>query len=201
MTMRDLQTWLEKAIDADGRPSSDYDLNPDRPDVPDHALRPAAVLVPISAERRTVILTKRSARLRHHAGQIAFPGGKKDPSDATLEAAALRESHEEIGLAPQDVTLLGSLPTHETVTAFTVTPFVGLVGAQYRPEREVGEVDEIFEVPLDFLAKPDNFRIEGRRWQGRKRYYYTAPYGPYYIWGATARILRAFADRLHDAEF
>ncbi|WP_368345134.1 CoA pyrophosphatase [Pelagovum sp. HNIBRBA483] len=197
--MTEIRPWLERAISAEGRPSSDYDLNPERPVVSVSQLKPAAVLVPISLERRSVILTKRSARLRHHAGQIAFPGGKKDLTDATLESAALRESFEEIGLHPKDVIVLGALPEHETVTAFSVTPFVGLVSQDYLPKREIGEVDEIFEVPLDFLAKPDSFRIEGRRWQGRKRYYYAAPYGPYYIWGATARILRAFADRLHDA--
>jgi len=85
---------------------------------------------------------------------------------------------------------------HETVTGFAITPIVGLVHAPFDPRPEPGEVDEVFRVPLAHVLDPAQYRIEGRRWQGRRRYYFTVPYGPYYIWGATARILRALADRV-----
>jgi len=179
--------------------SSDFDLNPDSTwGQSGDKLRPAAVLLPL-IERRGglhVILTKRASHLKHHPGQIAFPGGKVEPADASTISAALREAHEEIGLAPDNVDVLGHLPFHHTVTSFQVTPIVGRVKAAFVPTPEAGEVAEVFEVPLAYLAQPGNFIIEGRYWGGSKRYYYTIPYGPYYIWGATARILRGFAERL-----
>lgn len=143
-----------------------------------------------------VILTKRSSRLKHHPGQIAFPGGKVDDDDADVTAAALREAMEEIALPPEKVQVLGHLPTHETVTGFVVTPVLGWISDRFEPIPERGEVDEVFAVPLSHVSDPDRFSIQSRRWRGERRYYYTAPYGPYYIWGATARILRSLADRL-----
>jgi 8-oxo-dGTP pyrophosphatase MutT (NUDIX family) len=191
----DLRKKLEGALAQAGSTSSDFDLNADVKK-PDAVLTPAAVLIGIRAETETVILTKRSARLKHHPGQIAFPGGKQDPTDSTLIDAALREAREEIGLPPVIVDVLGELPPHQTVTGYQVTPVVGLIDGHYDPVPEQGEVSEIFEVPLAHLLEPKNYLIEGRRWQGRRRLYYTVPFGPYYIWGATARILRAFAERM-----
>lgn len=193
--MSDLRKKLERALAQAGGASSDFDLNADVKK-PDAVLTPAAVLIGIRAETETVILTKRSARLKHHPGQIAFPGGKQDPIDATLVDAALREAREEIGLPPTIVDVLGVLPPHQTVTGYQVTPIVGLIDGHYDPVPEWGEVSEIFEVPLAHLINPRNYLIEGRRWQGRRRLYYTVPFGPYYIWGATARILRVFAERM-----
>ena len=181
-----------------GRPSSDFDLNPDVVLPEGRKLREAGVLVPIlttGAEPR-VILTKRSSALKHHPGQIAFPGGKRDDSDPSIEAAALREAHEEIGLPHGAANVLGQMPGHETVTGFNITPIVARVEADFDPVPEAGEVAEVFDVPLAHLMEPDNYRIEGRRWRGQRRLYYAVPYGPYYIWGATARILRALADRV-----
>lgn len=189
---------LHRALSLPGGESSDFDLNPDTHLPEGRVLRPAGVLVGIdvTGPRADLILTKRSARLKHHPGQIAFPGGKQDPTDPTVADAALREAHEEIGLPPGHVRLIGSLPDHETVTGFRVSPVVGLIESPFEIRPEAGEVDEVFRVPLELVADPAKFRIEGRRWQGRRRYYYTVPWGPYYIWGATARVLRSLADRM-----
>ena len=183
------------ALSAEGSASSDFDLNKDvkAPDIP---LTPASVLVAVREETETLILTKRSARLKHHPGQIAFPGGKQDPGDPTPEAAALREAEEEIGLPRDRARILGTLPAHQTVTGYSVTPVLAILRGDLHFIPEEGEVSEVFETPLAHVMNADNFLIEGRPWQGRKRYYYTVPYGPYYIWGATARILRALAARM-----
>ncbi|MCZ4352063.1 CoA pyrophosphatase [Roseovarius aestuarii] len=187
---------LTAALGRSQGPTSDFDLNPDTVLAADRRLRPAGVLVPLvmrGGEAR-VILTMRSSRLKHHPGQIAFPGGKQDEGDADVTAAALREAHEEIGLSPANVEVLGLLSSHETVTGFNVTPVVGRVLAPFTPVPEAGEVAEVFEVPLEHLLTQSRYRIEGRRWRGTRRLYYTVPYGPYYIWGATARMLRVLAD-------
>jgi 8-oxo-dGTP pyrophosphatase MutT (NUDIX family) len=194
MSVPDLRKKLEDALAVTGDASSDFDLNPDMK-FPQGNLTPAAVLIGIRAETQTVILTKRAARLKHHPGQIAFPGGKQDPTDHTIVDAALREAHEEIGLPSHLVDVLGQLPPHQTVTGYQVTPVLGLITGDYDVIAEKGEVSEVFEVPLAHLLKPAMYRTEGRRWQGRKRLYYAVPYGPYYIWGATARILRGLAAR------
>jgi 8-oxo-dGTP pyrophosphatase MutT (NUDIX family) len=175
--------------------TSDFDLNHDlRPVAP--KLRDAAVLIPIieRSSGMNVILTRRTDRLKHHPGQIAFPGGKVDKSDDSILHAALREADEEIGLSPSSVNVLGTLPQHETVSSFQVTPFVGMVSNVFHPRPEVGEVDEIFEVPLNLFLSPQNFKIHPRIWEGVERRYFAVPYGPYYTWGATARILRVFCD-------
>jgi len=195
MPVSDLRQKLQDALTQPGGASSDFDLNADVK-IPELQLTPAAVLIGIRAELETVILTKRSARLKHHPGQIAFPGGKQDPTDATIIDAALREAREEIGLPSHIVDVVGTLPPHQTVTGYQVMPVLTLINGHYDPLPEAGEVSEVFEVPLAHLMEPANFLIEGRRWQGRKRLYYTVPFGPYYIWGATARILRALAERM-----
>lgn len=142
-----------------------------------------------------MVLTKRASHLKHHPGQIAFPGGKVDATDAGPMQAALREAQEEIGLDPGRVRVIGTLPVHETVTGFAMTPFVGLIDGDFTPLPEVGEVEEVFTVPLTHVLTPAFFAIEGRVWMGKRRRYYAVPYGPYYIWGATARILRGLAER------
>lgn len=194
--MRDPLRLVSKALERASTASSDYDLNPDTKLPPDRKLRPAGVLVPIlfEGEGAQLFLTKRSSALRHHPGQIAFPGGKQDDTDKDVIAAALREAHEEIGLDPGNVEVLGMMPAHETVTGFMVTPVVARVRAPFEARPEPGEVDEVFEVPLMHLLDRAQFSVQARRWRGSWRKYYTVPFGPYYIWGATARILRVMAD-------
>lgn len=189
---------IARALVAPGRRSSDFDLNPaSRPAVA-RQLRPASVLVPLVMRgvALNLILTRRAVRLKHHPGQIAFPGGKQDLTDADARATALREAQEEIGLHAADVEILGPFDRHETVTDFDITPFVGVVAQDFQPVVDRSEVEEVFEVPLAFVLDPVNYQIHGRRWQGGWRRYYVVPYGPYYIWGATARMLRTLADRL-----
>lgn len=189
---------LLAAIECPADCSSDFDLNPGIQLPVGRVLRPAAVLVPIwlRPDGAALILTKRASHLNHHPGQIAFPGGKVDRNDTSPAVTALREAWEEIALPPALVDVAGLLPAHETVTSFVVTPVLGIVRDEFRPIPELGEVEEVFTVPLSHVLDRSRYVIEKRRWLGQWRHYYAVPYGPYYIWGATARILRGLAERV-----
>ena len=162
----------------------------------------AAVLVPLilRGEGLSVLLTQRTAHLPTHAGQIAFPGGKVDAEDSSVSAAALREAHEEVGLLPRHVEVIGQLPVYITGTGFHVTPVVALVQPPFSLEPNPGEVDAVFEVPLAFLMNPANHRRHAFDWQGRQRQWFSMPYlqadeageVERFIWGATAGMLRNF---------
>jgi len=153
--------------------------------------RPAAVLVPIvlRSEELTLLLTRRTAHLKDHSGQISFPGGRAEAADAGPEGTALREAHEEIGLAPARVEVLGRLSEYHTRTDFRVTPVVALVSAPLELALDAHEVAEAFEVPLSFVLDPANHQRHTREFQGRMVPFYAIPYRDYYIWGATAGML------------
>jgi 8-oxo-dGTP pyrophosphatase MutT (NUDIX family) len=196
----DLRHRLTRALAQQGAGSSDFDLNPDLALPGARRLRPAGVLVAVSlaTDVPQVILTKRSSGLKHHPGQIAFPGGKVDAGDADVTAAALREAWEEIGLPQELPEVIGHLPMHETVTSFEVTPVVALLHQDFDIRPEAGEVAEVFSVPLAHVLDPENYIIASRSWRGTRRHYYTVPFGPYYIWGATARMLRNLAGVMQE---
>ncbi|MFM9936030.1 MAG: CoA pyrophosphatase [Novosphingobium sp.] len=184
-------------VDAPQAAPSDYDLNPEMTPAASDTLRPAAVLIPIIArDQLTVLLTRRTETLSRHPGQIAFPGGRIDATDATPAAAALREAQEEVGLDPALVTPLGFLDTYRTGTGYRIEPLVALVAPQLVLTLQESEVAEAFEVPLHFLMDPANHETHAKFWQGAERRFYAIPYGSYYIWGATAGILKNMHQRL-----
>ncbi|MEL6335662.1 MAG: CoA pyrophosphatase [Pseudomonadota bacterium] len=199
LTRSDIEAAL--ALPSPGE-RSDFDLAPalkaarDADTLPPP--RPAAVLCGL-VEREaglSVVLTVRAAHLRQHAGQIAFPGGKLDACDASPLDAALREAEEEIGLSASRVSVLGGIDPYLTSTNFTVSPFVAMLREGWTPRPDPAEVEEVFECPLDFLMDPANRRTDHRLWRGQKRHFYAIPWQRYYIWGATAGMLKTLSDRL-----
>lgn len=157
------------------------------------ALEPAAVLLlVVNHPEPTIVLTRRTSHLAHHAGQIAFPGGRREGADDSPERTALREAREEIGLDAARVELLGRLPEYRTSTGFCVTPVVGWAEPPLAHVPDPHEVAQVFEVPLGFLLDAANHRYESAFYRGRVRHYWAMPYGEHYIWGATAGMLVTF---------
>ncbi len=158
--------------------------------------RAAAVLIPVIMRAQlSILLTQRAAHLSNHAGQIAFPGGRIEESDAGPMAAALREAEEEVGLQPDVIEPLGYLDGCLTGTGFHVVPLVALVKPNFSLKLDHGEVDEAFEVPLSFLMNDANHQIRKRAWQGRMVSYYVMSYFERFIWGATAGMIRNMHER------
>jgi 8-oxo-dGTP pyrophosphatase MutT (NUDIX family) len=162
--------------------------------------RPAAVLVPFVArgDGLRVLFTRRNETLRHHAGQVSFPGGRVEAGDADAVAAALRETEEETGIAPALVEPFGYLDCFDTVSGFCVTPVAGFVEPGYTLRLQEAEVDEAFEVPFDFLLDPASLRREHLLWRGRERDIFAFEWQGRRIWGATAAILKNLLDRMED---
>ena len=185
--------------DPTSNPRGDHDLDPAGAAVaPGGPHRSAAVLVPVVArgEDLSVLFTRRTAHLRDHSGQIAFPGGKIDPADASPAAAALREADEEIGLRPAAVRVLGYLDPYLSATGFLVIPVVGLVEGEPQLRLNPDEVDEAFEVPLPHLMDPARCERTSGAWRGRTRHYYVIHHADRSIWGVTAGIVHNFQERL-----
>lgn len=160
-------------------------------------LAQAAVLVAVTDRASPgVILTRRTDTLRRHAGQIAFPGGRIDPGDASAVAAALREAEEEIALPRDAVTVVGAANRYRTVTGFEVTPVIGVVPPDLTLTPSAGEVAAVFEVPLDFLLDSGNHAEARVEWQGRDRHFYEIFWGEHRIWGATAAMIVNLSRRL-----
>lgn len=160
--------------------------------------RPAAVLVGVipRAAGAGVLLTRRTDGLRHHGGQVSFPGGRIEPEDSSPAAAALREAHEEVGLQAAQASLLGYLDPLLTITGFSVLPTVVLLDPGFQPVPEPGEVAEVFEVPLELLLDPGQLDTIELQFGGRARHVFQYRYQPQRIWGATASILYNLRERL-----
>jgi 8-oxo-dGTP pyrophosphatase MutT (NUDIX family) len=162
-------------------------------------LRDAAVLIGVidDPDEARVILTKRTDKLRKHAGQIAFPGGGIDETDPSPEAAALREAEEEIGLDRRFVETVGRLPQYLSGTGFRIQPVLAVVQPGFVITPNPDEVESVFEVPLSFLMDPENHQRDSRVWKGVVRHFYVMPYRERHIWGITAGIIRTLYERLY----
>ena len=161
-------------------------------------IRPAAVLVPVvDHPQPTVLLTQRSAHLNDHAGQISFPGGKIDATDASPLDTALREAEEEIGLSREFIDPIGYLDLYGTSFGFRILPAVARIKPGFKLRINQSEVDDVFEVPLAFLMNPVNHQTHSKEFRGIERSYYAMPYEERYIWGATAGILRVLYERIY----
>ena len=203
MDSRQLADWLRQAarplnVPPDGAAWNLHELDGL---LPVGKPQPAAVLVGVVAHAHlpTVLLTRRHDGLRHHAGQVSFPGGRIEPGDASPAAAALREAHEEVGLQAVQFTPLGYLDPLLTITGFRVVPLLGLIAPGFVAVADPGEVAETFEVPLDVLLDP--LRLEQKQFQfnGQPRHVLQYRYDQHRIWGVTASILFNLRERLANA--
>lgn len=204
----ELRAWITRHLDpleerepCEGETRSDYDLTPGGWAPPDQPLTPASVLVPLVEHEHglTVLLTRRSDTLRSHTGQVAFPGGRRDPGETPWQTA-LREAEEEVGLTPGFVSLAGLSTPYRTGSGYLITPVVGFVrpGFEVRPNPD--EVADVFETPFGFLMDPSNHEEHERALpSGETRRFYAMTHENRFIWGATAGMLRALYDRLYGA--
>jgi len=177
----------------------DHDADPVMRKIADvRPIRPAAVLVPVvDHSEPTVLLTQRAQHLPDHAGQVSFPGGKIEKTDANPLESALREAREEIGLDREAVAPIGYLDLYMTTLGYRIVPVIARVQPDSSLKLNTAEVDATFEVPLSFLMDQANVQRHSREWQGMTRHYYAITFGERYIWGVTAGILRNLYDRIY----
>lgn len=205
----ELRAWITQHLDpleerdpVDGQGlRSDFDLSVGGWSPPDEPLTPAAVLIGLveREEGLSVLLTRRSDTLRSHTGQVALPGGRRDPGETPWQTA-LREADEEIGLQPSYVTLAGLSTPYRTGTGFLITPVVGFVRPGFTLRPNPHEVADIFETPFGFLMDPSNYEEREHQFPtGERRRFYAMNHEDRTIWGATAGVLRALYDRLYGA--
>ncbi|MEM9573911.1 MAG: CoA pyrophosphatase [Pseudomonadota bacterium] len=180
--------------------TGDFRFNPDLEEtIRNGAQREAAVLIGVleGAKGPSVLLTERTAKLRSHSGQIAFPGGRVDDTDRTYAETALRECEEEVGIGGEHLEIVGEMPVYFTGSGYRIHPVLAVISGDYTLRANDDEVASIFDVPLSFLMDEGNHLKNSREWQGKKRYFYEMPYGERYIWGVTAGILRVMFERLY----
>lgn len=180
----------------------DHRWNPGHPrlhEVRGLKLRDAAVLIPVVDRpgEASVILTKRNEALRNHSGQVAFPGGRIDPTDLSAEFAALREADEEIGLPTEEVEIIGRMPDYVSGSGYRIAPVIGIVRHGFHLTINHDEVETVFEVPLGFLMDPANHMRSSREWNGIAWAFFDMPYGGQRIWGVTAGIIRSMYERYY----
>ncbi len=200
-----LREWITQRLDpledrepAEGLVESHFGPRGVDPTVEPAPLTPAAVLVGLVEREHgySVLLTRRADTLRRHTGQIAFPGGRRDPGETTWEAA-LRETEEEVGISRQLVTLGGLSTPYRTGTGFLVTPVVGFIAPEFTVTPNPAEVADVFETPFSYLMDPSNHEEHEREFSGQLRRFYAMTHENRFIWGATAGMLRSLYDRLY----
>ncbi|MGF1682313.1 CoA pyrophosphatase [Photobacterium minamisatsumaniensis] len=165
---------------------------------PASTLKQAAVLIPLVPRNDTfnVVFTRRAQHLKHHPGQVAFPGGRFESEDIDLIETALRETREETGILCNRDSIIGQLPQLPTISGYIVTPYLSTISPNYRPVLDPNEVDELFEVPLDYLLNPVNMRTQRFTLSGANHNIYSIPFSKYSIWGATAQMLKVLSKQL-----
>ncbi|MCG3887473.1 CoA pyrophosphatase [Photobacterium leiognathi] len=165
-----------------------------------HPFKQAAVLILLVRRNNgfNVVLTRRAEHLKHHPGQIAFPGGRFEPTDSDLISTALRETFEETNIICHRHDVLGNLPALPTVSGYMVTPFIATINPDYIAIPDPNEVDMIFEAPLNHLLNPDNIRQHKFLINGKNHHVYNIPYEGYPIWGATAQMIKLLSDQIWD---
>ncbi len=177
----------------------DGDHNIYRPDKDYHTselpLKPAAVLIPLVDHKdgMTVLLTKRAQHLKTHSGQVSFPGGRCEDKDGDAMTTAIRETQEEVGIDQSHIEILGAMEDYETVTGYVITPVVGIISPDYRLLVDEGEVEEAFELPLEYILDESNHELQSRVWDEQERHYYVLMNEKHNVWGATAAMLVRFA--------